>query len=205
MFLDWLLDTSMGVPGPDGHWPPWLTMAFHGSNLVIALTHLAIPAIVIHGWQFRRDGVSPWAFYGVIGFLVAMAMSRLGRVLEVNGPPYHLTAILDGVAAAASVYSTFALVPLVRTVLSLPSRNEIHALNGQLHVEVLEKELRRLEAVERERETAASNAALQGELAGLKSRLLDRLWYTDRAAMLADIERITRLIPHDDGTTTGGA
>jgi hypothetical protein len=76
----WLLDTGMGPPGPRGHFTPWLTAAFHGSNALMSIVFLVIPIIVMKGYGRRRGGIST----GVIIAANVLSISMAARSAEAD-------------------------------------------------------------------------------------------------------------------------
>lgn len=179
--LGWLLDTSMGVPGPQGHWPLWLAVTFHLSNKVAGLCLAAIPLIVARRWRFRRDGVQPRQYWQAMAFLPALAVSRLLRFIEWWGPPYHLTVLADVVSAVTLVYSVSHLPGICDHILKLPSRARMHATLGQLNVANLTLTKERAELVE-------LNDQLQAKLDDLAHILATEGWTMEKALALAEIK-----------------
>ena len=187
--IDWLLDTSMGAPGPHGQWPLWLSATFHIANLAIAACDFAIPLIIVRLWRYRREGVTARQLWAALGFLPAVGVTRLLRAAEVFGPPYHLTALIDAAAAILSVACALRVAPFVRHVLALPSRDEIHAAKEELHVELLRRQVA-------EQELTAAIAVVTAKLERAKEEL-DRLqlekstaaWWRGRTTALDEISR----------------
>ena len=185
--FEWLLDRSIGAPGPEGHWPTWLSVAFHAANLLIACGLVAIPTAVAMRWTYRRDGVSPLTFWSVLSFLPVMAVGRFLRFVAVWGPPYRLTAFLDVATAALTLYAAFRLPALLTGILRLPSREELHAAKNLLQAEVLEKEITRLEAEDKYR-------AVARELEHARQAIKDQVWIHDTRRALDRLDAATRLL-----------
>lgn len=193
--LEWLLSTEMGPPGPAGDWPPWLSVLFHSSNLVIGICYLAVPAIILANWKYRRDGISGLRLWSVLAFLPAQAASRLARVFAIYGPAQRLTAILDFVAAVAAMACILNLRRKILHILRLPSRSQVHELNNRLQVQICEKEVLRLE-------TEAKYEAIRREADLLRRAIQNQVWLVDTKEALARIEAITSLLNKggDDGS-----
>jgi hypothetical protein len=118
--------------------PAWLVVLYHLANLAITACYLAIPSIVLYYWRYRRDGISPRRLWLVLAFLPVQALSRVVRIDGFSGVPFCVFAILDSVAAAVTINSTLWLRPKILHILRLPSRDELHKLNGELQAKVLE-------------------------------------------------------------------
>jgi hypothetical protein len=167
--LSWLLDRSMGQAGPDGRWSPWLSWTFHGSNFVIACTFVAIPLIIAHHWRYKRDGLSTGMFLRGLSFFILQGFSRFLRTAAILGPFPRLMAITDAVTAVAALYGVWQLSPLIVHILKLPSREEIHDLNGRLNGELLEK-INLLEQITERKE------ALKVKLREAEDRVAELTW-----------------------------
>lgn len=189
-FFPWLFDRSMGPPGPSGHWPLWLTLLFHTSNFAIAAADMAVPAVILANWMYRRDGISRRAFWTVALYFPAKSLSRLARVAEFSGPTYHLTAILDTLTAVLAVYSTAQLGPFLRHLLKLPSRAQIHDLANRLQAEISRKDLTYLKV-------KAQHDAIADELRAAREIIANKVWIADRQAALDRLDAITRLLKED--------
>lgn len=192
--IRWLFDTSMGAPGPDGRWPLWLAVAFHGANLVSGTALCLFPVVIARLWRYHRDGVTFGQFWRVMGFLPWLGLCRLARVVEAAGPPYHLTVILDALAAAHTVYSLTRLVPAVRHVLLLPSRQELHAARDAAQAALAKLWEQRLD----EQETFRR---LQAHAARLEYLLKTEGWTAEKAAVLAELRATLSRTPTEPGPT----
>jgi hypothetical protein len=130
--MNWLFDTSMGVPGWGGEWPPWLTVVFSLSNAISGGGLILIPFVVNASWRYRRDRIPAWEIQGLLAIFPVLGVSRMIRACYFWGPPYHLTTILDCSAAACSIYSLIRLPRLMNVVFKLPERGEIVRQNTTL-------------------------------------------------------------------------
>jgi hypothetical protein len=180
----WLLDACSRPPCGADVCPAWLAATYHFANLAITVCYLAIPGIVLYYWRYRRDGIDPLHLWMVIAFLPAQALSRLSRI---DGVPFPVIAVLDVLAAAVTVNSVGWLRPKILHILKLPSRQELHDLNDQLHTKVLEIELLNLE--ERRK-----NASLMAEVELLR-RPAGPGWLKEKHAAL---DRITSIIRKEE-------
>jgi hypothetical protein len=176
----WLLAACSKPPCGADVCPPWLAATYHLANLAITVSYLAIPAIVLYYWRYRRDGIDPLKFWMVLAFLPIQALSRLSRI---DGVPFPLIAALDVLAAAVTVNSVAWLRPKILHILKLPSRQELHDLNDALHTKMLEVQVLNME--ERQK-----NAKLLAEVELLR-RPAGPGWLTDKHAAL---DRITAII-----------
>jgi hypothetical protein len=125
--------------------PAWLVVLYHLANLAITACYLAIPSIVLYYWRYRRDGIAPAKLWMVIAFLPAQALSRLVRIDGFSGIPFCVFAVLDTLAAVVTINSVVWLRPKILHILRLPSRDELHRLNNELHEKMLEIQVMHLE------------------------------------------------------------
>lgn len=177
-------------------WTDDLMSVYIASNLAIAVSYFAIPAMLVVLYRSKRQSLpSPWLLVLFASFIALSAITYLCDVTVFWWAPYRLYTLFRVLTAVVSLAAAAVMPFIIKTLVKLPCREYVHALNNQLQARVLETELMRLEALERERVTALANKRLKDELASLRARLQDRLWYADRGALLTDIERITGLIP----------
>jgi len=181
--LYWLFDTSMGSPGPHGTWSAWLQIVYHSSNAISTLCMVIVPVIVVRHLPRRDGGVSERQLWMILAVYLAFAGCRFARVLEVAGPPYHLTTILDFIAAMVSVYSVVYMPRLLRYIMLLPSLNEINELNNELSAGILEAEADR-------QESEASNASLIVLLERAQGTLETLGWCAEKSRALDDIRAV---------------
>jgi hypothetical protein len=188
----------MGPPGPDGHWPVWLTLLFHASNFLLFAIYLAIPAMKWYLWPYRGSGISNKQYWQIMAYMPMMALSRLARVLELWGPPYHLTTIVDVLATATACYSIYYLVHLIGHVMTLPSYEELSRLKE------LVEGLKMRETIRLERQLKR-DVAIEGRLAQLKTLLEGHF---PKYEVLVAIESIRVLLaghmPAETVAPTGG-
>lgn len=202
--LSWLLDTSMGCPGKGGHWPLYLSILFHLSNLLIASAYLAVPIQVIRLWKYKRDGVKPTVLWSVLAFMPIMSISRLIRFFEIFAQPYRLTALLDLAAAAATWYAVLCLEPLARDVLRLPSRERFHDLVGQLNHEVLLSHVREKEVLARKEELRRQLAEALERVRDLESDRTSSDWWRQKKATIGELHQIIDSIVREEDSPGGG-
>jgi hypothetical protein len=186
----WLFDTSLDCPGHDGVWVAWLPILFHGSNLIIAACYLAVPVIILTTWKTKREGISRWRLWMVLAFLPAQSASQLAIGLGFFGQPYRLITLLDCIAAVAVLTSVLSIRPKILHILKLPSREEIHEINGRLQAEILERELR-------EHSLREARAAMQRKLEEAQERLDELVeerknaeWWRSRKAALHEVNSL---------------
>lgn len=178
--MSWLFDKSMGSPGPAGHFPLWLSICYHGSHVVLSVVFFLIPVLVSSHWKYRRDGVSPWEYWGVMGLFLSIGGKSAARVLEVWGPPYHLVSIVDVLAAALAVASLPNIISLITHVMKLPSRGAVHDLAGRLNLAMLTARVERDELADR-------NRYLLSVLADFETKLTNEGWTHEKSLALAEI------------------
>jgi hypothetical protein len=170
--------------------PAWLVVLYHLANLAITACYLAIPGIVLYYWRYRRDGISPRRLWLVLAFLPVQALSRVVRIDGFSGIPFCVFAVLDSVAAAVTINSTLWLRPKILHILRLPSRDELHKLNGELQAKVLEID-------KLHREERRKNAQLLAEVESIRrapgpSERSEQSWIMAKHAALDRIVEVIR-------------
>lgn len=203
IFNSWIFESDVFMTrdrcGPG--WSDGLKAIYIASSLAVAVSYLAIPAMLLALYRSKRQELpSPWLLVTFAAFLALSATTYLSDVTVFWWAPYRLYTLLRVLTGVVSLAAASVMPFVVKTLVKLPSREYVHALNNQLQARVWETELMRREAMERERVTALANKILKDELAALRARLNDRLYYHDRGAILSDIERITSLIPQPEAT-----
>jgi hypothetical protein len=181
--LHWLFDTSMGPPGPAGAWPAWLSVLFHGSNAIAGACMMIVPLMVMWHLPHRQGGVSARQLWMIMVLYLAFAGCRVARVLEIHGPPYHLTTIVDCAAAVICVYSVLYLPQLLRHIMELPSLEELNEVNNALSAGIVEAEAGKQEA-------KTSNLALVILLERAQGTLETLSWCDEKSRALDDIHAV---------------
>ena len=149
-------------------WDPgvlWLQVV---SDSLIALSYYAIPLLLVSFMRRRRDLNFRWIFVAFALFILACGTTHLLGVVTVWHPIYRLEGLVKAVTAAASLATAVLLVPLIPTLVALPSPSGLAAINTHLEREVriritAEDALNRVNA-ELERRVADRTAQLETTL-----------------------------------------
>lgn len=176
--LAWLLDSSMGPPGPDGNWSVWLRVAFHAANLVICLGFAYATAVIVR-YCLKGAGVSTRRMALQTAWLPAMSLKALARVLEVGGPRYHLTTLLDLNTAVWVLVGIAALPGTIRRIRAY--RQKSHENANRAHEANLLLQEAKLNAEEKAR-------SLMRKLEELRAAA----WTGTKSEELARIEALMR-------------
>lgn len=185
--LDWLLDPSGLTPhGYCLSWAPGLVALHAGSDAVIGLSYLAIPAALISLARRRKDLTFGWMIYLFVAFILACGMTHLLAILTLWVPAYGIEGLVKLATAVISVATAVVLWPLIPRLVALPSPAQLERLNAQLSTTLREQEqttalLRDSEArgrtanVELEQRVAEQTAELRETNAQLTDALAQRL------------------------------
>ena len=149
-------------------WDPgvlWLQVV---SDSLIALSYYAIPLLLVSFMRRRRDLNFRWIFVAFALFILACGTTHFLEVVTVWHPIYRLEGLVKAVTAAASLATAVLLVPLIPTLVALPSPSGLAAINTHLEREVriritAEDALNRVNA-ELERRVADRTAQLETTL-----------------------------------------
>ncbi|MDG3002548.1 hypothetical protein [Paludisphaera mucosa] len=181
--MEWLNDTSMGPPGWSGHWPLWLSLLFHLSNLITAVLLIVIPTIVLRLWNFRLDGYHAASVLKVLAFLPAIGVSKALRIQQVWGPPSHLASIFDCLCAVVIAYSACHLPAFFKRILLLPSRDQFRKLNQELR-DIMREHAKELP------EMVRKNHALCSRVDHLQAQFEHLAWNDGAMRSLAEIRSL---------------
>jgi len=120
-------------------WEPavlWLNVI---SDSLIAASYYAIPFLLFFFAKRRRD-VGFQAIFVAFGlFILACGTTHLMGAITVWTPVYRLEGLIKGVTAFASLATFAMLVPMMPTLISLPSPAQLARINEDLNREVKER------------------------------------------------------------------
>ena len=153
-------------------WDPavlWLNVISDG---VIALSYYAIPFLLFTFARKRKDLSFHWIFVAFGMFILACGTTHLLGAYTVWVPAYRLDGLVKAVTAVSSAATFGLLVPLLPTLVSLPSPTQLAQANRALAREIEERkaaqeEVQRMNATleqriaERTAELRASNEELR--------------------------------------------
>ena len=153
-------------------WDPavvWLNVISDG---IIALSYYAIPFLLFSFARKRKDLSFHWVFVAFGMFILACGTTHLLGAYTVWVPAYRLDGVVKAVTAVSSAATFGLLVPLLPTLVSLPSPTQLARANNALAKEIGERkaaqeEVQRMNATleqriaERTAELRASNEELR--------------------------------------------
>ncbi len=111
----------------------------NGSDLLIGIAYLAIPAVLVYFLKKRRDLPFPHLFLLFGAFIVLCGTTHLADARTSVAPMYRFSGLLKLSTAAISIATVFCLVPLLPRALALRSREALERLNRRLQLEVTER------------------------------------------------------------------
>lgn len=127
---------------PHGHCYLWQTelVTLHAlSDGLIALAYYAIPFAIVYLIRERRD----LPFKNILllfgAFIITCGTTHLMAVFTLWYPIYWISGTLKALTALISIYTVIELVPLLPTILALPSPAQLEATNQQLSLEITQR------------------------------------------------------------------
>jgi signal transduction histidine kinase/CheY-like chemotaxis protein len=117
-------------------WNPavlWLNVI---SDYVIAAAYYAIPFLLFYFVKRRRDLAFNWIFVAFGMFILACGSTHLMAGITVWNPLYRLDGVIKAVTALASVTTFVMLIPMMPTLISVPSPSELARVNKVLAKEI---------------------------------------------------------------------
>ena len=125
--------------------PPVLWLNVVGDGL-ITLSYYAIPFFLFAFFRRRRDISFRWVFAAFATFILACGTTHLMGVWTVWHGTYRLDGVIKAITALASLATAVLLVPLMPTLVQLPSpaqlrlaEDELRRLNQQLEKHVTDR------------------------------------------------------------------
>ncbi|WP_170003106.1 sensor histidine kinase [Pseudopontixanthobacter vadosimaris] len=117
-------------------WQPWLVMLWAGSDLLIFLSYMAIPAALVTVLRKRTD--VPAAAFVVLfaSFILLCGLTHLAGIVTLWWPIYPWIGALKLATGLASMITAIILFRLIPDLIALPSPGVLAQANAQLEEEV---------------------------------------------------------------------
>ena len=141
-------------------WRPELFWSMATSDGVIALSYISISAVIVVYALKRKDLHLRWVAGAFALFILLCALSHLSDLWTLWQPEYGVQALIKGMTAVVSLFTAFALWPLIPHALSLPSAAQLAKVNAELGHEVIERRAAQATLQTTEKELRAANAEL---------------------------------------------
>jgi signal transduction histidine kinase/CheY-like chemotaxis protein len=139
-FLSHLLAADPFMPhGMCFLWDPAVLWLHVLSDSLIAAAYYAIPLLLFYFSRRRRDIPFNWIFVAFGMFILACGTTHLLAAVTVWHPVYRLEGVVKAVTAIASVATSLMLVPLMPTLIALPSPSQLKRVNANLAMEIEER------------------------------------------------------------------
>jgi len=138
-FIQKLFSSDFMPHGMCYFWDPkvlWLNVS---ADVVIALCYYAIPFLLFRFARQRRDITFKWIFVAFGMFILACGTTHVIGVITVWNPVYRLEGAVKLVTALASVATLAMLVPLLPTLVGIPTSDQLKGVNRLLAAEIEER------------------------------------------------------------------
>ncbi len=135
-FFRKLLASDFMPHGTCYFWNPpvlWLNVVSDG---FITAAYYAIPVLLIIFFRKRKDISFRWIFVAFAVFIVACGTTHLMGIWTVWHGAYRLDGLIKAITAAASIVTTVMLVPLLPTLVDIPTPDAFSTTNRKLRDEI---------------------------------------------------------------------
>jgi PAS domain S-box-containing protein len=150
-------------------WNPWIVWLHVLSDGLITLSYYCIPLALVYLARRRQDLPFNWIFSMFGLFILGCGTTHLLEIWTIWHASYLLAGLVKAGTAAISVVTAAMLVPLIPKAIALPSANQLHGINYELRLQVVERE----RAEQQLKETLAAREQALSELADNKSAVED--------------------------------
>ncbi len=120
-------------------WNPLLVFTHVFSDLLVAFAYFSIPASLYYFLRKRRDFAYRRIVLLFALFIFACGLTHMFGVLTLWQPVYGLQAVVKLLTAAISAATAIVLWPMIPTLLTLPSHEQLAATNAALETEIAER------------------------------------------------------------------
>ncbi len=120
-------------------WKPDLLGLHVGSDLFIVLAYYSIPVALVHLVRKREDLSFGWIFILFGLFIFLCGTTHLVNVITIWEPMYWLEGWVKAITGVVSVLTAILLWSLIPKAISLPSSDQLKAVNEELKKEIEER------------------------------------------------------------------
>ncbi len=127
---------------PHGHcyfWKPEILWLNVGGDALTAFAYYSLPLLLFYFAKKRTDLTHRYVFMLFAAFIFACGTTHIVDIWTVWVPTYRLQGTLKLLTGMVSIGTAYVVYRSIPTLLSLPSHDQLKALNKQLQVEVEER------------------------------------------------------------------
>ncbi|MCU1232294.1 MAG: integral rane sensor hybrid histidine kinase [Candidatus Solibacter sp.] len=171
-FFRKLLSTEFMPHGMCYLWDPAVLWLNATSDLLITAAYYAIPFLLFYFVRKRRDIEFSVIFIAFGIFIFACGTTHLMSAITIWHPYYRLDGVIKAITAVASVATFIMLVPMMPTLIALPSPSQLEKVNRSLAGEIEERRVAEAEVRKMNEQLEDRVAKRTAERQSLESQLI---------------------------------
>jgi PAS domain S-box-containing protein len=179
-FFQRLFDTDFMPHGHCYFWQPEILWPHVIGDAITAVSYFIIPFILYRFVKARADIKYPYVFLAFSLFILFCGITHALAVVSVWNPIYRLEAVFKVATAAISIGTVSLLISLYKPLLSIPTQEQLTALNEELLAEIRHRKEVESELLMREK---SANATMEFAPVGMATVDLEGRWVKANTAL----------------------